>query len=952
MLILSKLCYFSTQTLPKLYMNRLNKFLFFSIYFSVFTVFSQEVPPINTFSPEDYGAENQNWAITQAPNKFIYVANNKGLLEYNGTDWRLYPTPNETIMRSVKSFGNKIYSGFFRDFGFWSKNNFGTLEYISIVKKKNIQMLDDEQIWEIVELDNWLLFKSLQRIYLYDLGNESVKILNSKKNITKISKVENTIYFQELSKGVFMIENGVSKLISDHPILKENKLVDIFLKDGKLCFLTQKEGFYLLENQALKKWEIPSNAILLNKTIYSAVQLQDETIVLGTISSGIIHLSKNGDFKYQITKVLGLSNNTVLSVFEDVDHNIWLGLDNGINAINLSSPFRFFIKKDSFWGTIYASVIYKNNLYIGTNQGLYVRKMNSDVDFQFVKNTQGQVWNLDIIDDTLFCSHDSGTFIVNDNFAQLITGIEGTWGVKKINENLLLQGCYDGLYVLSKQNNVWKLRNKLEGFSNSSKYFETINNNQIFVNHEYKGVFKLKTDKNYTKIIESNKDYSVDKGLHSSLFKFNQELFYASKKGIFKFSQSKNRFDFDTAYSTLISEDKFLTGKILIDKIGNKLWSFTTDDIRFLSPGKLSNEPDLKIIPIKGSLHKGATGYENIINLSEKKYLVGTSEGFLVVDLNKIQNPKDFDITINSISNYIIDKEKVTVEMKNNNEFSSNENNLEFTFSVPNFNKTSSVEYQYQLEGLRENWSQLSEENTILLENLPFGEYTLKVRAFIDDKPSNNIATYNFVIQKPWYFSTNLLIIYFIIFIIIIYGLHIFSKKYYKQQREKLLLDAQKELELKELENSQKIIKLNNDKLRLDIENKNRELATSTMSIIKKNEFLNTIKTELVAGGKTNIDKVVNIIDKNLNNTDDWKLFQEAFNNADKKFLKKIKANHPELTPNDLRLCAYLRLNLSSKEIAPLLNISPRSVEVKRYRLRKKMNLDHDDNLTTYILEL
>ena len=138
----------------------------------------------------------------------------------------------------------------------------------------------------------------------------------------------------------------------------------------------------------------------------------------------------------------------------------------------------------------------------------------------------------------------------------------------------------------------------------------------------------------------------------------------------------------------------------------------------------------------------------------------------------------------------------------------------------------------------------------------------------------------------------------------------------------------------------------------MDIENKNRELAISTMSIIKKNEFLNNIKSELVSGGKTNIDKVVNIIDKNLNNTDDWKMFQEAFNNADKKFLKKIKTNHSELTPNDLRLCAYLRLNLSSKEIAPLLNISPRSVEVKRYRLRKKMNLDRDENLTTYILEL
>ena len=124
------------------------------------------------------------------------------------------------------------------------------------------------------------------------------------------------------------------------------------------------------------------------------------------------------------------------------------------------------------------------------------------------------------------------------------------------------------------------------------------------------------------------------------------------------------------------------------------------------------------------------------------------------------------------------------------------------------------------------------------------------------------------------------------------------------------------------------------------------------MNIIKKNDFLSTIKLELINGGDKSITSVVKIIDKNLNNTDDWKMFQEAFNNADKNFLKKVKDKHSSLTPNDLRLCAYLRLNLSSKEIAPLLNISPRSVEVKRYRLRKKMELPHDSNLTNYILEI
>lgn len=169
-----------------------------------------------------------------------------------------------------------------------------------------------------------------------------------------------------------------------------------------------------------------------------------------------------------------------------------------------------------------------------------------------------------------------------------------------------------------------------------------------------------------------------------------------------------------------------------------------------------------------------------------------------------------------------------------------------------------------------------------------------------------------------------------------------------------MLLNTQRKLSRKELENKQQLTQLTNEKLKLDIENKNRELAISTMSIIKKNEFLNTIKKELTkAKLDSNVAAVLKIIDKNINNTDDWKFFQEAFNNADKDFLNKIKTKHNTLTPNDLKLCAYLRLNLSSKEIAPLLNISPRSVEVKRYRLRKKMNLPpHETSLTNYILEL
>ncbi len=148
-------------------------------------------------------------------------------------------------------------------------------------------------------------------------------------------------------------------------------------------------------------------------------------------------------------------------------------------------------------------------------------------------------------------------------------------------------------------------------------------------------------------------------------------------------------------------------------------------------------------------------------------------------------------------------------------------------------------------------------------------------------------------------------------------------------------------------------MRLKNENLQSEIYSKTRELSVSTMNIINKNELLRTIKDELSSvKDETNIKPVIKIINKNIANTSDWEMFQEAFNNADSDFLKKVKSLHPSLSPNDLRLCAYLRLNLSSKEIAPLLNISVRSVEIKRYRLRKKMDLPHEDGLVEYILKI
>jgi AraC family chitin signaling transcriptional activator len=148
-------------------------------------------------------------------------------------------------------------------------------------------------------------------------------------------------------------------------------------------------------------------------------------------------------------------------------------------------------------------------------------------------------------------------------------------------------------------------------------------------------------------------------------------------------------------------------------------------------------------------------------------------------------------------------------------------------------------------------------------------------------------------------------------------------------------------------------MRLKNEQLSQDVDAINRELASSAMSLNSKNELLAFIQADLknnTENESRSIKSVISTIGKNINGKDPWSVFQEAFNKTDKDFLKKMKEAHSNLTANDLRLCAYLRLNLSSKEIAPLLNISVRSVEIKRYRLRKKMELTHEQGLVEYIL--
>tara|TARA_Y100000815_G_scaffold92409_1_gene81343 strand:+ start:18252 stop:21056 length:2805 start_codon:yes stop_codon:yes gene_type:complete len=929
-------------------------FYILALFGSLTQTFAQDLPPIIKYNTGIYNAANQNWMITQDSQQYMYFANNDGLLEYNGNTWTLYHTPNETIMRSVKAIGNRIYTGCYMEFGYWERQPDGTLKYFSLGKKIKKNILDDEQFWNIAQYDHWVIFQSLNQIFIYNTKDESFRIIKSEAGINKVFTVANTILYQTFGTGLYEIENGKSRLVSDHPDIKGNKIVNIFSRNECLLLQTQYNGFFEYCNGTVTPWQTEVDYALKNSSIYSSQMLSDGTFALGSVSNGIFILGRNGSIKYHITQNKGLSNNTALSLYEDHDKNLWVGLDNGINCINLQSPVRSFVDDTGFLGTVYASAYYDGLLYIGTNQGLFYKPYASEEDFRFISGTKGQVWSLFTHNGSLFCGHDSGTYVISKNTARHVFTASGTWKFEKhpSDPNLLLQGNYHGISVLELSNGNWKFRNWIKGFDYSSRYFEVGTGNNIYISHEYKGVFRVTTDENYTKAKQFYTYTSPTKGKNASLCKYNGNIYYASKDGIFRLDTRKREFVKDKSLSKIFLKDEYTSGKLTADN-SNRLWFFTKNYINYFTAGKLNSELKHNVIPIPSTLTNSMVGYENITQISHNTYLIGTTDGYYTINLNDLKF-NSYNVAITNIASNALNENARHVPITNNGSFGYKENNFTIYYSVPEYNKYINAEFQYMLEGMQNQWSEWSTRPFINFKNLPPGNYTFKVRAKTGNSLSPNTAQYQFTINKPWYATNVALIIYLILAVIAAYFINRAYKNYYHRQKEKLIEENRRQLEIKELENEQELMKIKNEQLQQEFENKNRELAVSTMNLIKKNELLSMIKDDLkkTNDGDRNIKSVISTINKNINEDDTWDMFKEAFNNADKDFLKKVKNLHPSLTPNDLRLCAYLRLNLSSKEIAPLLNISVRSVEIKRYRLRKKMDLPHELSLVEYILSL
>ncbi|MCM4161362.1 histidine kinase [Antarcticibacterium flavum] len=919
------------------------------LLFAVSLGMAQELPPVINFDPNQYMGGNQNWMISQTPNGNMYIANSTGLLEYTGEEWNLYPMPNNTIVRSVEVVGERVYAGAYMEIGYWERTGTGRLEYSSLLSQFPDPLRDGEQFWHIRHLDDFLIFQSFEGLYLYNEANESItKIPGPPAAITNLFKAGDDIFFQVMARGLYTIRGNVAQQVIAEEFLQQIEVMHITRKGSDLILISRNGMIYSWDGDSLEAALPALTGELQGKSVFSALDLEDGTFLLGTVEDGIFHLDKEGALINRFNQENGLLNNTVLHLYVDREQNIWAGLDHGLAVINLESSFRSHQDIYGKLGSVYASFQTNTHLYLGTNQGLFFRRIGEN-GFEFMEGTNGQVWNLQFIDGYLFAGHNNGTFLIEAENATRIFDRTGTWTISKTEgtPGFYVQGHYNGLSLLREIDGEFKDLGMLEDFPHSSKFIVQTGNDEFWTVNEHKGIFRLKLDFEKQKLnILKNFSFDTISGINSSIFKFNDSLYFSSRERLLKYDPEEENFKPDSGLSEIFNTKELISGKVITTGDG-RIWGFSENTIFNVEVSGFSNTYRENSIYLPRELRNITLGYENISFLPDDSYLLGISNGYLKFE-EEFTSIEDYELRINQITASALDAEPHLLDLENEEPFHYKTNNITFKYSIPVFKKFYRPEYSYRLLGLSSQWSPWSQNSVVSFTNLPFGDYEFEVRGRIGDKYLDPVL-YSFQISRPWYLSFTALTVYFLFFILLVYLIN----KLYKRKHQKVIRENEKELRMKNLEAEKRIIELQNEQLERDMESKNKELAVSTMSLIKKNEFLSSIKEKLKdsrASGE--VSSVIKTIDKDISEEDNWKFFKEAFNNADKDFFKKIKSRHPNLTANDLKLCAYLRLNLTSKEIAPLLNISVKSVEIKRYRLRKKMDLEHDVNLVDYILAI
>jgi AraC family transcriptional regulator, chitin signaling transcriptional activator len=872
------------------------------------TIPQKGMPLLTNYTPQQYQQQGKVWDIASAPNGLVYMAADRGLLEFDGKSWKVYQG-SAGFNRSLLIINDSlIYTGSDLDFGVWTRNKFQDFEYFSLYPFKENPQQINEEFWDIHYVNESVVFVSSQYIYVYQ--NQQLTRITTENIFTGSFFVDNTLYLADKNKGIYVFENAKLDLLFSFPEELQPEIAGIYSWNNNLHLVSKNEGLFVYSNNRLKPVKTDLSAKLKLGNVFSFEQIGDAYLAFGTVLQGLYITDMDGNVIHHINKYKGLFSNTILSVHYDNSGKMWLGLDYGISSLLLNHNITYFYDFRGDFGTGHTATVLNDQFYLGTNQGLY-KSSWSDLDnnknfntFQLVSGTEGQVWTVQNADNKLLIGHDKGLLIWSDNKLYKPSGPAGVWAIVR-HKDFILTGNYNGIAVFEKYGNDWVFIKKMNLILGSCNQLVFENDSTLWVNIPNFGLIRALLDEDLNPVERQIFADSIFAGTALSLEKNENLIQLQTSTSQYRFNSLSNQFEkYDNPDQKQLAENT-LTG--------------------VYQP--LSLQPDYAFYPVFNGF---ALKY---LNYSEQ---VAQSSPALI--FRNIQAFNNFEKRV------IVSGDELPPRL----------NSLSITFGVPN---RDDVEYQYKLNKSMD-WSIWSSDNTVSLIGLKHGSYKLSVRAMVTGQLIESELTFR--ILAPWHLSWPAYVLYIIAIGLIILAIRYKHRSSMIKQQQLCLLNEHNALLAQEEKHREKISSLEQERLMDEYDQLKQQLKAKTIELAgkaKENEDKNRLllsikeKFEIIQNdpytSKVRLAEIRRILDAYINTED--RTFEIQMDELHQEFFKKLKELQPSLSGNDLRWCAYLKVGLNSKEIAEILNIQPSSAYISRSRLRKKLGLKPEEDLYDYL---
>lgn len=869
-------------------------------------------------SSMDYNGGLQNWSITQDDKGVMHFGNNSGMLSYDGYNWTLSRLPDGSIVRSVLADGNRVYVGSYEDFGYFEPTATGQYAYTSLWKRIGRYQPHNDEIWKILKTSNGhIIFQSFCSWFDFDGSRVRVHYDPIRLPLYFFS-VGDRVLVQVINGDLCELRHGRYLPVFQRSQFGDDNVVAVCpMGKGRLLMMTERHGLFVGSQGKLAPLPTAIDGALKTQQVNRGLLTHDgKTIVVGTILNGIYGLGLDGKLRWHYNTANHLQNNTVLGLFCDNDNNVWAALDIGLALIHHGSPYTLL---SGPIGMVYGVLPLPGyqSMYLATNQNTLLYQNGT---FLNVNGTEGQNWHISQLNSQILVGNNHGNLIIQGTRSTPIDGaIAGSsTAVRRytINDDhdYLIESTYTQLLVYRHVGGRWLFQNAVEGFMAPIRQMEIDNHGVIWAANMNRGCYRIELSGDLRRLLRLTKITRLGQeegGIH--IMKIRGEVVLSNGHHLYRTDNLSKPF---MALDGLTDGD--VTSAAMVDN--NHFWLATTRGYQYFS---YSNSRYHKLLDVPARFF-GLECSDNLntITVSGRYtyFCMNGGVGRMDMSFRAAASSRQPRLFLRE-ARYMDADGTHSVPLTGDDAVAKG--NLFVRMGYANYNNAP-IKFVFRLNSHGQETTQTASVPEASFGNLGYGHYQLSCT--VVDALGRKLDTVNWQFRnpRPLPLSYPMILLYIVVVAFCVYI-------YIKWRTKKIIRRHLRKMETERMK--QKIAYMQQQH---DMESKQKEQLEEDLR--DKGKEIASMALDAVANSKKNKDEY-------------WRLFHENFDLIHKAFFRHLREQYPQLTSNDLRLCAYLRLNMTTKDIAHQTGLSVRGVEGARYRLRKKLRLSENQDLVAFLID-